>query len=152
MKKLVITILMLLSSNTIYANESSFDSSISVGAGYQYGGVLGVRYNIVNDKHLYFGSLGLVGGALGYEYFLDQNNKHAIGLSVGSEVLTSENGFAVIVYEFYPSGFDANGWQLGVSSGLRREDSFSSVEGSIFPNKSGSKTKLALMFSAGYKF
>ncbi len=147
MKTIVITILILWCSNTIYANESRFNSSISVGAGYQYGGVLGVRYNIVNDKHLYFGSLGLVGGALGYEYFLDQNNKHAIGLSVGSEVLTSEDGFAMIVYEFYPSGFDASGWQLGISSGLRRED-----ESSFFARRGDTETKFALMFSAGYKF
>ena len=147
MKKIVVTALMLLFSNTIYANESNFDSSISLGAGYQYGGVLGVRYNVVNDKHLYFASLGLVGGALGYQYLFDQNNRHAIGLSVGSEVLSSENGFAVIVYEFYPSGFDTSGWQLGISTGLRTED-----DGGFFSDSGSNKTKLALMFSVGYKF
>ncbi|WP_076542105.1 hypothetical protein [Shewanella sp. UCD-KL21] len=62
-------------------------------------------------------------------------------------MLTSEDGFAVLNYEYYPSGFAHRGWQLGVSAGLRRED-----EGGSFGDNGDTKTAPAAMVSVGYKF
>ncbi|GIU50343.1 hypothetical protein TUM4438_35960 [Shewanella sairae] len=126
--------------------ETTADTSFSLGIGYQYGGVLGVRYNYQKLNHVFFGSLGLVGGALGYQYAFSEQ-KHLFGFSVGSEVLTSEDGFAVLTYEYYPKGFTDGGWQFGVSGGVRRED-----DGGSFGNVGKTATEPTGMISLGYKF
>ncbi|MFC1519184.1 MULTISPECIES: hypothetical protein [unclassified Shewanella] len=137
----------LLTSSTVQAEDVASPSSFTVGAGYQYGGVLGARYHFQHDSHVFSAALGLVGGALGYQYFVDESQSHSFGLSLGSEALTSEDGFAVINYEYYPSGFAQSGWQFGVSAGLRRED-----EGGSFGDHGDTKTDPAAMISVGYKF
>ena len=126
--------------------ETTADTSFSLGVGQQYGGVLGVRYNYQNQNHVFSASLGLVGGALGYQYAFSEQ-KHLVGFSVGSEVLTSEDGFAVLTYEYYPKGFTDGGWQFGVSGGVRRED-----EGGSFGNVGKTVTEPTGMISLGYKF
>ncbi|MBM7070945.1 hypothetical protein JQC92_02665 [Shewanella sp. 202IG2-18] len=146
MKKVIALVCTLLYFPLTNASETSTDTSFSLGAGYQYGGVLGVRYNYQNQNHVFFGSLGLVGGALGYQYVFS-DDKHSLGVNVGSEVLTSEDGFAVLAYEFYPKGFKDGGWQFGVSGGMRRED-----ESGSFGKVGKTKSEPAVMVSIGYKF
>ncbi|WP_076542103.1 hypothetical protein [Shewanella sp. UCD-KL21] len=52
----------LLNSSAVQAEEVASSSSFTVGAGYQYGGVLGARYHFQNDSHVFSAALGLVGG------------------------------------------------------------------------------------------
>ncbi|KNC65908.1 hypothetical protein [Pseudoalteromonas ardens] len=98
-------------------------AELSVGAGYPYGGLIGVQYtNAVNDDHLVSISAGLIGAAISYEYILDKDNKHTLGVITGSEAFTSEKGFAALNYHYYSQGALQEGWTFGASVGVRRTD------------------------------
>ncbi|MCF2907636.1 hypothetical protein L1285_04790 [Pseudoalteromonas sp. DL2-H2.2] len=123
------------------------DNSLTVGTGYQYGGVLGAQYSANNGKNRFFGSLGLFGAALGYQRIIGQSNHHTVGAMFGSEVLTSEKGFVSLTYNYYTQGVNNSGWVFGLSAGARREDS-----GSFFAATDDSETEGYAWFNVGYRF
>ncbi|MCG7563162.1 hypothetical protein [Pseudoalteromonas sp. McH1-42] len=119
MKKIIHLTLGLLAVNFINVAHAK----LSVGAGYPYGGLTGIQYtNAVNDDHLLSISAGLIGAAISYEYILDKDNKHTLGIIAGSEALTSENGFVALNYHYYSQGALQEGWTFGASVGVRRTD------------------------------
>ncbi|QTL35918.1 MULTISPECIES: hypothetical protein [Pseudoalteromonas] len=119
MKKTLYLALGLLAAS--YINPAQ--AELSVGAGYPYGGLIGIQYtNVVNDDHLVSLSAGLVGAAISYEYILSKDSKHTLGVIAGSEVLTSEKGFAALNYHYYAQGALQAGWTFGASVGVRRTD------------------------------
>ena len=81
----------------------------------------GVKYAHVSENHVTYASLGVVGGAIGYQHVLSTDKKHLVGVTVGSEVLTSEDGFAALTYNYYTQGVDSPGWTWGASAGVRRK-------------------------------
>jgi len=129
-------------SHTTYA-----ETQVSAGLGYQHGGLLGAQLSYIKNDNKYLAAMGLVGGSIGYQRILDSERKHSLGFTLGSEAITSEDGFAVISYNYYFSDIDSNGWILGVSGGIRQED-----EGSFFANKGTTKSKGALSIELSYQF
>ncbi|NKC21316.1 MULTISPECIES: hypothetical protein [Pseudoalteromonas] len=127
--------------------SASANAEIAVGGGYQYGGVLGLKLSKTTGDHVMFASIGLVGGALGYQYVLTADRKHTIGLVLGSEAITSEKGFAALTYNYFTQGADKPGWTWGGSAGVRRED-----EGGSFANIGDTDTKALVGLHLGYRF
>ncbi len=127
--------------------DSDTEHSLSVGAGYQYGGLLGAKLGLQSDNHVLYGSLGLIGAAAGYQYLVDENKHHAFGVSVGSEVVSSEDGFLLATYDFYLNGYQKPGFHIGINAGTRREDS-----ASFWANNEDSQFSTVVSLSVGYKF
>lgn len=123
------------------------DYQTSVGFGHQYGGVLGGKLAYQTQSTQFYGSLGLVGFALGAQTTFTENAKHAFGLSVGKEGLTSEDGFAFITYDYFFNGFNHSGLVLGTGIGVMRED-----EGSWFFDHGETESESAITLSIGYQF
>jgi hypothetical protein len=132
---------------TLVPLVSFAETQVSAGLGYQHGGVLGAQLGHVDGVNKYYISLGLVGGAIGYQRVIDSERKQALGIALGSEVLTSEDGFAVLTYNYHFTGLENPGWVIGVSAGVRREDS-----GGLYSDSGDSLTQGAFMLELGYKF
>jgi hypothetical protein len=126
---------------------SQAETQLSVGTGYQHGSALGIQYGFINGANKYYAALGLVGFAVGYERAIDNSMKHTLGFSIGSEQITSENGFVVLTYNYHFDGMPHSGWKVGVSAGVRREDSTS-----VFGDVSYIMTQNAVSFDVAYKF
>ncbi len=142
MKKIFLLALLLTSSFSSFA-----ETKHALGAGYQYGGALGYKFSAVNDANIFFISAGLIGGATGYQRIIDEAEKHTIGMTLGSEALTSEKGFALMTYNYFPSGASNSGWTLGISAGVRRED-----KGGSYAALSETDTFFAGGIHFGYQF
>jgi hypothetical protein len=127
--------------------SSQSETQWSLGTGYQYGSLIGFQYSYIYGSNKFYASAGLVGAALGYDTALDSQMKHTLGFAAGSEQLTSEDGFAVLVYNYHFDGMHKAGWKLGVSAGLRRQDS-----ASFFGSAGDSVSQTALSIELGYKF
>lgn len=128
------------------------EPAISAGFGYQYGGVLGTKYTIKNGQDSYFASIGLVGVAAGYQRFLDDDATKAFGIVLGTEVLTSEEGFAAITYNYYPQGYGNKGWGFGLSAGVRRTDSDPINISGLFGQPAETDNKGLVGINFGYTF
>ena len=122
-------------------------TQLSVGLGYQHASVLGIQYGVIEGVNKYYGAVGLSGVAVGYQRAIDVQKKHTIGVVIGKESLSSEDGFALFTYNYHFTAQDISGWQLGVSAGVRRED-----EGSFFSNVGKTSTKGAVFIDVSYKF
>jgi hypothetical protein len=136
------TLLMLLLPQLCFAKLQ-----ISVGTGYQHGSLIGAQAAYQVDANRYYLAAGLVGAALGYDRAIDSEMKHTLGFAVGSEQLTSEDGFAVLTYNYHAKGMTQPGWKLGLSLGTRREDS-----ASFFGDSGKSTTQTAVSFDLAYRF
>ena len=139
-QRLVVASLLLLS----FAVSAS-DNKVSAGFGFQYGGVLGVKYAIDSDNSRYFASIGALGGSVGYEYALSDTN--AITLALGSEVLVSEKGFIMLEFNHYFQGRDNDGWRFGAGAGVVRED-----QGGFYANLGKTDTTGTISVNLGYQF
>jgi hypothetical protein len=126
--------------------------NITVGIGYQYGGIVGVKYNFKGEQDNFYASVGLLGGALGYQRFTDMSQQHAFGAMVGAEVLASESGFLALTYNYYPNGFSKSGWAFGASLGVRRTDEDVLNVGEIFGLDVEVKTTTLIGLNVGYTF
>ena len=122
-------------------------AEFSAGLGYPYGGVIGVQYSVQQQRHMYTAALGLVGGAVGYHYLLDQQQRHSLGILAGSETISSEKGFVALQYSYYPQGAGHNGWRLGFNAGQRRADS-----SGFYGNHGQTNSHTLLGFHLGYRF
>tara|TARA_Y100000588_G_C14206904_1_gene905044 strand:- start:1185 stop:1628 length:444 start_codon:yes stop_codon:yes gene_type:complete len=102
-----------------HANDSS---SWSIGAGhFEHGGVLGAKYTYnINEQHSAFASIGIIGYAFGYEYYL--NDHVDLGLTIGQQAAYASDGFLVAKATYYFSAQDKTGFYLGASFGVKEED------------------------------
>lgn len=89
------------------------DTTISLGAGVQQGGFMGVQVAQFSEdkKHKFRGALGVIGGTFGYDYMITRN------ISVGGSVyyyniLNSYQGTALHA-NFYFNPANKNGFWLG---------------------------------------
>jgi hypothetical protein len=102
-----------------HANDSS---SWSIGAGhFEHGGVLGAKYTYnINEQHSAFASIGIIGYAFGYEYYL--NDHVDLGLTIGQQAAYASDGFLVAKATYYFSAQDRTGFYVGASFGVKEED------------------------------
>ena len=102
-----------------HANDSS---SWSIGAGhFEHGGVLGAKYTYnINEQHSAFASIGIIGYAFGYEYYL--NDHVDLGLTIGQQVAYASDGFLVAKATYYFSAQNKTGLYVGASFGVKEED------------------------------
>ena len=102
-----------------HANDSS---SWSIGAGhFEHGGVLGAKYTYnINEQHSAFASIGIIGYAFGYEYYL--NDHVDLGLTIGQQAAYASDGFLVAKATYYFSAQDKTGFYVGASFGVKEED------------------------------
>lgn len=105
------------------ANAESTDLW-SVGHGFSQGGVLGVQYQALYDRNKATIALGLVGAAVGWQHALDEERRHALGVSAGYEAIFADKGFVGATYNYYPSGFASRSWHFGVIAGVAREERY----------------------------
>ncbi|WP_371193311.1 hypothetical protein [Glaciecola sp. SC05] len=145
--QLVLLCLMSISSNAAFADET-----LHVGFGYEFGGVIGAKYNFKREKDNYFVSIGLLGGAAGYQYLTDETEQHAFGIMGGAETLSSENGFLALSYHYYAKGFTNDGWVIGASLGFRRTDEDPLNISGLFGVPSETETKALVGISIGFTF
>ena len=139
-KALLVTTLLLPS----FANAD--ENKVSAGVGFQYGGALGVKYAVnTGDNSRLFAAIGLIGGAVGYEYALSEKN--AISFALGSEVIISEKGFVMLEYNHYFQGRDNTGWRVGGGIGITRED-----QGGAYGAYGETDTKGNISVNIGYQF
>lgn len=139
---IIFTTLIFFASFNVYAK-----GQLSLGLGYQHASVFGVQYGYIDGNNKYFGAVGLTGAALGYQRAIDFDSKHTIGIVVGKESLASEDGFALLTYNYHFTAQEMSGWQLGVSAGVRRED-----EASFFGSSGEASSKAAFSIDLSYKF
>ena len=129
------------------ASENRSTYRFSAGIGHQYGGVVGAQFSYTAERSKFYGSLGLVGAAVGFETTFNENKKHAFGLTLGSEAIQSEDGFAFVTYNYHFNGLDQEGFIIGTGIGVTRED-----ELGLFGNSGNTESSAALTFNFGYKF
>lgn len=119
----------------------------SIGMGHQYGGIFGGQLAYKTEYTKYYGSLGLVGVAAGFQTTFTENSKHSYGLVVGREELQSEDGFLFVTYDYHLNGFSNKGLVIGTGLGITRED-----EGGSFSDIGKTETSTSITFNLGYKF
>jgi hypothetical protein len=69
------------------------------------------------------------------------------GVVLGKESLASEDGFALLTYNYHFTAQEMSGWQSGLSAGAHRED-----DSSFFGDTGKSSTKAAFSIDLSYKF
>lgn len=122
------------------------ENKVSTGVGFQYGGALGVKYAVnTGDNSRLFAAIGLIDGAVGYEYALSEKN--AISFALGSEVIVSEKGFVMLEYNHYFQGRDNTGWRVGGGIGITRKD-----QGGAYGAYGETDTKGSIGVNIGYQF
>jgi hypothetical protein len=94
----------------------------SLGAGHEYGGVLGWQSAYKTEHSKFYGSVGLVGFAVGFQTTFSENSKHAYGVSVGAEAINSDEGFLFATYNYHFNGFSNDGLVIGTGFGYTKGD------------------------------
>jgi len=107
---------------TLLLGMGSAQAEWAAGVGYPYGGAIGAQYSMKQGKDILFGSVGLVGVAIGYQRLLDPAQQHSLGVVAGTETFTSDHGFIAAQYNYYLSGANQPGWVIGLTAGQRQED------------------------------
>lgn len=148
MKVVLSVLLILVSINITHAKEG-----FSAGVGFEYGGLIGAKYSIRDQDNHYFGSLGLLGAAIGYQKIMDTDEKHLFGIVAGAEEFASEDGFIGLNYNYHANGFNSEGWTVGFVAGVRRTDGDPLEIGGIFgADEPETETKALVGVSFGYSF
>lgn len=147
MHKKIMTFLLSYSSFFAFGSESEF----SLGAGFQYSGVVGTQLSVIHQESKYFVSVGLPGYSLGMQTMISDNEYHSVGFSVGEiqGVLDNDGRYGFITYNYHMSGFKSNGWVLGTGVGFYDEDSYTLILGVESTNPS---KKAMFTLDIGYKF
>lgn len=139
------TSIIVLSLVSFFSSASEYETS--VGLGHQYGGVLGAQFAYKTESTKYYGSLGLIGFAAGFQTTFRENSKHAYGLVIGKEEFQSEDGFLFVTYDYHFDGFSGDGFVIGTGVGITRED-----EGGWWADKGKTETSTSVTLNIGYKF
>ncbi len=125
-------------------SSAASELEVSTGVGYQYGGFLGVQIASKTEFTKVFISAGWVGASAGFETTFEKNSKHSYGIVVGSEMITSEDGFAFATYNYHFNGFSNSGLVIGTGIGVR-------VHETAY-GRNDNETSLGWAFNVGYKF
>jgi len=98
----------------MFGKSALADTTISLGAGIQQGGLIGIQVALLfgDSKHKFRGAMGLIGGTVGYDYMITRN------ISVGGSIyqynlLNTYKGTALHAnYYFNPA--NKHGFWVGV--------------------------------------
>ena len=101
-----------------FSASADSGSDWAAGSGYPFGGLIGVQYQFTSQQQQWSLAAGLVGIAASWQLTLDSAHQHAVGLTLGQENLTADQGFLTIDYLYYPGGLQSTGWFYGVSAGV----------------------------------
>jgi hypothetical protein len=123
----------------------------SLGAGFQYSGIIGTQFSVKHQDSKYFMSVGLPGYSLGMQTILSENEYHSAGFSFGEiqSIFDGNSRYCFITYNYHVDGFKSSGWVLGAGVGIYDEESYTPLFGNerINPSK-----KAMLTLDIGYKF
>ncbi|WP_440905286.1 hypothetical protein ACMZOO_02785 [Catenovulum sp. SX2] len=129
------------------------ETEISVGLGYPFGSpTLGVQYAAKIDIFKVYASLGLVGYSTGLELAVSKNKKHSLGVTWGSELLSSDEGFGFITYSYHFNSFTSKGFLAGLGVGYTREEVGFENESGNWNGTGEIDTLPTLSLILGYKF
>lgn len=131
-----------------FATEFEF----SVGAGFQYSGVIGTQLAIKHQESKYFVTVGLPGYSVGMQTMISADEHHSAGLSVGKlqRILGGKANYGFITYNYHVNGFNNDGWLFGAGVGMYDEKAYKEFfsHGDIInPSK-----KAMITLDVGYKF
>jgi hypothetical protein len=127
--------------------SSAGEYETAVGLGHQYGGVLGAQFSYKTESSKYYGSVGLIGVAAGFQKTFNENSKHTYGFVIGREEIQSEDGFLFATYDYHFNGFANNGLVIGTGLGITRQDA-----GGLFADIGKTETSTSVTLNIGYKF
>ena len=123
---------------------------ISVGAGFQYGGI-GTLLAVKHQDSKYFMSVGLPGNSIGMQTIVSDNEYHSAGFSLGEiqGIFDGDNRYGFLTYNYHLDGFKNSGWVLGAGVGAYDEESYTP----LFSNERINPSKKAMFtLDIGYKF
>ncbi len=124
---------------------------LSLGAGFQYSGVIGTQLSVKHQDSKYFMSVGLPGYSLGMQTLISDNDHHSAGFSVGElqGIFDGDSRYGFITYNYHVDGFKKKGWLFGGGVGIYDEESYTPLFGDsrITPSK-----KAMITLDVGYKF
>ncbi len=131
---------------------SAGDFEFAIGAGHEYGGVLGGQFAYKTEYSKYYGSVGLIGFSTGFQTTFSKNSKHAYGMTVGSELFTSPSGFLFATYNYHFKGFSNNGLVIGTGIGITKAGGDSESGGHCGSLCGETETSTSVTLNIGYKF
>ena len=129
----------------------SADFEFSLGAGFQYSGILGSQFALKQDDSKYFVSVGAIGYSVGMQTLVSENDHHSAGFSVGKlgAIFGGDHQYGFLTYNYHPDGFSHSGWVLGTGVGVMKEESHTVLFTKELVNPSA---KAAITLDIGYKF
>jgi len=132
-------------------SASGAEFEFSLGAGFQYSGVIGTQFAVKHDDSKYYVSFGLPGYSLGMQTITSDNEKHSVGLSFGEiqGVFDGDSQYGFITYNYHLNGFKNNGWVFGAGLGFYDEESYTPLFSNERINPS---RKTMFTLDVGYKF
>jgi hypothetical protein len=130
---------------------SAGNFEFTIGAGHEYGGILGGQFAYKTEYSKYYGSVGLIGFSTGFQTTFSKNSKHAYGVTVGAEAIDSEEGFLFATYNYHFKGFSNNGFVIGTGVGFTKGDGVPMGGGCIIDCQ-GAEKKAMVTLNIGYKF
>jgi len=149
LKKVVIKIsIILLPFFSFVSSTGEFEAAI--GAGHEYGGVLGGQFAYKTEYSKYYASVGIVGFSTGFQTTFSKNSKHAYGVTLGAEAMESSEGFLFATYNYHFKGFSNNGFVVGTGVGFTKGDS--AWPGNCFIDCPSAEKKAMVTLNIGYKF
>lgn len=120
------------------SHEYQFTSSFGLGS--QYAGIIGAQFGVDNNKHKFYGAVGLLGLGAGYNYAVGENT--AVGIN--AFFLSAIAGYGVSANYYFGSTF-STGWMIGV-------DVFSISATLVGDGGEGANGEIAAFISLGYVF
>lgn len=143
------SIIILLSSLSLSAYSAEFE--FSLGAGFQYSGIIGTQFALKHQDSKYFVSIGLPGYSLGMQKVVSDNDHHSVGFTLGEfqGILDGDSRYGLITYNYHLNGFQSKGWVFGTGIGLYDQEAYVPLFGyeRINPSK-----KAMYTLDVGYKF
>ncbi len=130
--------------------DSAGNFEFALGAGHEYGGLIGGQFAYKTEYSKYYASLGFFGYSTGFQTTFSKNSKHAYGVTVGAEAIDSEEGFLFATYNYHFKGFSNNGFVIGTGIGFTKGDGIN-LACCDFDSPSAEK-KAMVTLNIGYKF
>jgi hypothetical protein len=123
----------------------------SLGAGFQYSGLIGTQFSVKHQDSKYFASIGLPGYSFGMQTIVSDNENHSVGFSLGEieGFFNDDSKYGFITYNYHVDGFKNSGWVVGTGVGFYDEDPYTPLFGKESTNPA---RKVMLTFDIGYKF
>jgi hypothetical protein len=143
------SLLILLSYLPISVFGAEFE--FSLGAGFQYSGIIGTQFSVAHQDSKYFMSVGLPGYSIGMQTIVSDDEYHSVGFSLGEiqGIFDGDSRYGFITYNYHLEGFKDSGWVLGAGVGVYDEGSYTP----LFSNERINPSRKAMFtLDVGYKF